>query len=83
LDILSDLESTLISAGVPVATAVKIAGELRRNWGGDTVYIRHGRSENIALAREVLSRGGSVAAAAKAAGVSRRTVYRRLREWVL
>lgn len=76
-DLLSDVRTVLLAAGLEPALVGPALDEVRRLWGGETVYIR--KSDPTTRASEVralVAQGLSMRAAARELGCSDGTVRR-------
>lgn len=76
-DLLSDLREALLDAGLDPTPVGRALGEIRRLWGGETVYIRKtDPAARASAVRAVVARGLSMRAAARELGCSDGTVRR-------
>ena len=76
-DLLSDLREALLAAGLDPIPVGRALGEIRRLWGGETVYIRKtDPAARASAVRAMVAKGLSMRAAARELGCSDGTVRR-------
>lgn len=84
-DFLKKVLRTAVDCGaMQPADAAELERRVRREWGGERVYIACGRAEGkVHVLGAALATGTSLTSAADALGIPRRTAYRlAARAWV-